>query len=83
MSCGCGGGFGGCGFATGGGSYTKPSTRQTNDISNNPEYQPFAVFMGWLFLFLIIMGGGLLIAAEVAEAETGPMGGHSHHILLR
>ncbi len=79
----CGGGFGGCGFTTGGGSYTQTTNRQANDISDRPEYQPFAVLMGWLFLLLIIMGGGLLIAAEVAEAKTGPIHGHSNHILLR
>ena len=55
----CDGGFSGCGFTTGGGSYTQSSASKPDDIDNNPEYQPFAVFVEWLFLFLIIMGGGL------------------------
>ncbi|MEM7066296.1 MAG: hypothetical protein AAF572_24405 [Cyanobacteria bacterium P01_B01_bin.77] len=66
----CGGGFGGCGFTTGGGSYTQSSTSNPDSISNSSEYKAFTTFMGWLFLFLIIMGGGLFIAAEVAEAKT-------------
>jgi hypothetical protein len=78
----CGGGFGGCGFTSGGGIYTKSSTNQTNDVSDRPEYQLFAVIVGWTVLFALIVSG-IFLAAEIAEAQTGPSHGHSNQGLLR
>ena len=84
MTCGggCGGGFGGCGFATGIGNYTKPKTEQTNNTSDQPEYEPFAAFVG-LILFIVMITGGLIVAAEVAEAKTPLSPELGHHRVLR
>ena len=71
MTCGsggCGGGFGGCGFATGIGNYTKPATCPKPEISTSSQSLLFRIFVGWI-IFVSMVVSGLLIVADIESTN--------------
>lgn len=73
----CGGGFGGCGFTTGGGSYS----RDSHKVKSPEDMTAFEHKVRWI-AFLLLMAGGLFLVAGAAEAANPahdhPTHDHSH-----